>query len=240
MNHPQYGAAMLPSAPMFAAAGPVPAGRWLGLGMLCVIVLGIYSNFQLQGQLFAAPGFLSNAAGMPLHVGAIALIGMLTGALSLAIAAALRGLYGQQQPWLSRFYLALAIAALATTLVEGSLVIAMRTMSETFIASGSDSAAFEPARALLRGLRNGIHYTDKLLSGVSVVLMFLLLYRAHAIPRTLAAAGMLAGFLQWVSISRGLFGMEVMTALLAPLGVVFLATSGWLLVKGLNGLKARS
>lgn len=233
MNHNNSGAAALPTAPLFLPVGAVPAGRWLGLGMLLVIVLGIYSNFQLQGQVFAAPGFLANAAGMPLHVGAIAMIGLVVGLISLAIAAALRGLYGQQQPLLSRFYLALVVAGLATTLIEGSLVMAMRTLSEAFLASGSDSTAYEPARALLRGLRNGIHYSDKLLGGISVAMMFLLLYRAHAIPSALAVAGMLAGVLQWISIGRALFGMEVMHELLAPLGLVFMATSVWLMVKGL-------
>lgn len=230
-------AATQPASPLFAPAGQpgsaVPAGRWLGLGLLLTFGLGVYSNFQLQGQVFAAPGFLLRAAGMPLQVGLIVMLGLLAALTGLAIAAALRGLYGQQQPLLSRCYVALLAAALATSLFEGTLVLAMRSLSVAFLASGGDGNAYEPARALLAGLRNGVHFPDKLLGGFGVALMYLLLYRARAIPRLLALAGMLAGVLQWIAVARELFGLDVMHALLFPLGLVYPLTGLWLLLRGL-------
>lgn len=219
-------------APM-ANATPLQAGRWLGLGLLANFGLGIYSNFQLQEQVFAAPGFMLRAAGMPLQVGMIVLIGLATALLSLLIAAFLRGNYGRRQPLLSRCYLALAAAALATSLFEGTLVLAMRSLSADFLASGADSAVYEPARALLRGLRNGIHFPDKLLGGLGVFLMYMLLYRARAMPRLLGAAGMVACLLQWVAVGRELFGLPVMPLLLLPLGLAYPLAGLWLLLRGL-------
>lgn len=210
-------------------------GRWLGLGLLLSFGLGIWSNFQLQPQVFAAPGFLLRAAGMPLQVGMIAMAGLVTAVIALVIAAALRGLYGTQQPLLTRCHVAMVAASLATTLFEGTLVLAMRSVSEAFLASGADSTAYEPARAVLRGLRDGVHFADKLLGGICVVLMYLLLYRARAIPRLLAAAGMLAGMLQWIAVARGLFGLEVLHVLLVPLGLAYPLTGLWLLARGLEG-----
>lgn len=212
---------------------PLQSGRWLGLGLLCTFGLGIYSNFQLQEQVFAAPGFMLRAAGMPLQVGMIVLIGLAMALTTLAIAAFLRGSYGQQQPLLSRCYMALAAAALATSLVEGTLVLAMRSLSADFLASGADSAVYEPARALLRGLRNGVHFPDKLLGGLGALLMYALLYRAHAIARPLAVAGMAACLLQWLAVGRELFGLPVMPILLLPLGLVYPLTGLWLLLRGL-------
>ncbi|WP_219116033.1 DUF4386 family protein [Janthinobacterium sp. UMAB-56] len=201
--------------------------------MLLTFGLGIGSNFQLQAQVFAAPGFLLRAAGMPLQVGLIVLLGLLTALIGLAIAAALRGLYGEQHPLLSRCYVALLAAVLATSLFEGTLVLAMRSLSVAFLASGADGHAYEPARALLAGLRNGVHFPDKLLGGMGVALMYLLLYRARAIPPLLALAGMLAGVLQWIAVARELFGLDVMHSLLLPLGLVYPLTGLWLLLRGL-------
>ncbi|MBE3024769.1 DUF4386 family protein [Janthinobacterium sp. GW458P] len=223
--------------PLFAsplqAGRAVLQGRWLGLGLLCIFSLGIWSNFWLQEQVFAAPGFLSRAGGMPLQVVLIVMLGLLTALTGLAVAAALRGLYGEQQPLLSRCYVALVAAALATSLFEGALVLAMRSLSVAFLASGADGNAYEPARALLAGLRNGLHFPDKLLGGIGVTLMYLLLYRARAIPPLLALAGMLAGVLQWTAVARELFGLDVMHALLVPLGLVYPLTGLWLLLRGL-------
>ena len=127
----------------------------------------------------------------------------------------------------------LCVAALATSLFEGTLVLAMRSLSAAYLAAGADALAYEPARALLAGLRNGVHFPDKLLGGLGVTLMYLLLYRAAAIPRTLAVAGMLAGVLQWIAVARELFGLDVMHALLLPLGLVYPLTGLWLLLRGL-------
>jgi len=78
-----------------------------------------------------------------------------------------------------------------------------------------------------------VHFPDKLLGGLGVTLMYLLLYRAAAIPRPLAVAGMLAGVLQWIAVARELFGLDVMHALLFPLGLVYPFTGLWLLLRGL-------
>ena len=225
--------AALPSTPPLQPGAAVPPGRWLGLGLLCIFGLGIWSNFWLQEHVFAAPGFLSRAAGMPLQVGLIVMLGLLTALMGLGIAAALRGLYGARQPLLSRCYVALVAAALATSLFEGTLVLAIRSLSVAFLASGADGNVYEPARALLAGLRNGVHFPDKLLGGLGVTLMYLLLYRARAIPRLLAVAGMLAGVLQWIAVARELFGLDVMHALLIPLGLAYPLTGLWLLLRGL-------
>lgn len=208
-------------------------GRLLGLGMLIAFGLGMYSNFQLQNELFAAPGVLVRAAAMPLHIGAAVLIGLITAVISVTIAVALRGLYGHHHPLLSRCFLALVTAGLASSLFESSLFLTMRDVSEAFLAAGSNTEAFEPARALLRGLRNGAHYPDKLLGGICVTLMYLLMFRVRAIPRWLAIAGIVAGVLQWIAVARELFGLDVIYALLAPLALVYPLTGLWLLARGL-------
>jgi len=93
MSRNREGAAALPSlaagtplsgtAPLRGAtrSQALLMGRLLGLGMLVAFGLGMYSNFQLQNELFAPPGFLFRAAGMPLHVGALVLIGLVTAAM---------------------------------------------------------------------------------------------------------------------------------------------------------------
>jgi hypothetical protein len=227
-------------APLPSAAGAAAgsnyrhAGRWIGAAMLLSFAAGMFSNFQLQRELFAAPGFLVQAAGQPLAVGAMVLLGIVTGLLSLAVATILRGLYRERQPVLTLFIVALVSAGLAINVLEGATLLGMRSVSEAYLAAGAGAdAAFEPARQVLRGLRNGIHFPNKMLGGFGVLLIFALLLRQRALPRWLAGFGMLAAGLQVFTIMQEVFGRDVNLLLLAPLALAYPATALWLLARGL-------
>lgn len=226
-----------PPTPGAATALAIPGyrnpGRWIGVLMLLGFAAGMLSNFALQSELFKAPGFLLQAAGQTLEVGLIALLGMVTGLLSLATASILRRVYGERMPLLTAFFFALVAAGLAINVLEGATVLAMRSLSEDYLAAGAGAeTAFEPARQLLRGLRNGIHFPNKLLGGFGVLLMFALLLAQRGLPRGLAGFGVLAAALQMFAIAQELFGREVNMLLLAPLALVYPASALWLLVRG--------
>jgi hypothetical protein len=210
------------------------AGRWIGAAMLLSFAAGMFSNFQLQRELFAAPGFLVQAAGQPLVVGAIVMLGVITGLLSLAVATILRRLYGECRPLLTLFLVALVTAGLAVNLLEGATLLGMRSLSEAYLAAGAGAESDEPARQVLRGLNNGIHFPNKLLKGFGVLLMFALLLRQRGLPRWLAGSGILAASLQMIAIARDLFGGEVNLLLLAPLALAYPVTAVWLLARGLR------
>ena len=91
----------------------------------------------------------------------------------------------------------------------------------------------------MRGLRTGLHFSTKTFEGVNLLAFYLLLMRAKAVPRPLASVGMAAAVLQMFAVGGPLFGNDVNYMLLAPIGVVYLATALWLLVRGLLPPAAR-
>ncbi|WP_430455071.1 DUF4386 family protein [Rheinheimera sp.] len=219
--------------PAMPATSALTQGRLVGFGMLVSFALGMYSNFQLQSDLFSNGGFMVQAGQQPALVGIIVVLGLITGLISLAIAASVRQRMGPQMPVLSRCYLLLVTAGFAMSQVEHTVLLAMRPVSEAFLAVGPQAAAsFELVRELLGGLRNGIHFPDKLVGGLSVFLLFFLLKHARVIPAPLAFAGMVAAACQMCTILRELFGYDIIYALLAPLALIYPATGFWLLIKG--------
>ena len=73
--------------PAMLATSALTQGRLVGFGMLVSFALGMYSNFQLQSDLFSNGGFMVQAAQQPSLVGIIVVLGLITGLISLAIAA---------------------------------------------------------------------------------------------------------------------------------------------------------
>ena len=173
------------------------AGCWIGAAMLLSFAAGMYANFGLQRELFAAPGFMLQAAGQPVVVGVIVMLGIIAGLLTLSVATVLHRLYGQSRPRLTLFLVVLVGASLAINVLEGATLLAMRSLSEAFVAAGAGAeSTFQPARQVLRGLRNGIHFPAKLLGGFGVLLMFVLLLRQRGLPPALAGFGLFAAGLQ--------------------------------------------
>ena len=219
--------------PAMPAASGMTQGRLVGAGLLVSFFLGMYSNFQLQSDLFSNGGYMVQAGQHPWLIGTIVVLGLVTGLIYLAIAATVRQRMAAQMPVLSLCYLLLVTAGFAMNQVEHTVLLTMRPISEAFLAAGPEAAAkFELVRELLSGLRNGIHFPDKLVGGLSVFLLFFLLKRARVIPPALALAGMVAAVCQMSTILRQLFGYDIIYALLAPLALVYPATGIWLLIHG--------
>jgi Domain of unknown function (DUF4386) len=209
-------------------------GRWVGWAMFGCFFLELVSTFRLQDELFSGGGFLANAATHPLDVGLIIVMGLLSGALSVWVAATLCGRYGALFPSLAWTYFALVVATLAAAVIELATFVAMRNLSELYVAAGPDPGTrFETARAVVRGLRNGMHFSGKLLGGAGVLAFFVLLFKARIAPSWISVFGALAAVSQMVSVALPLFGGDVVYPMLAPLGLASAATFVWLIVKGL-------
>jgi hypothetical protein len=209
-------------------------GRWIGAAILATFVIGMVSNFKLQTDLFAGDGLLVNAAAHPLKIGLIAVLGLATNLALLAVAAALTAHVGRAYPVHATTYCLLVGAGLAIAAVEYSTLLAFRTVSEQFASAGAPpDTAYQVAKKLLSGLRNGVHFLHVTLGGASVFAFFALLYRARLVPSALALFGIAAALVQMFAVGRPLFGLDVIYPLLAPLALAYVATAVWLLVKGL-------
>jgi hypothetical protein len=186
------------------------AGRIAGALLIAQGIGGFVVNFVLLQPAIDAPGFLVNAAPHALRVGAAALLGILTGALALAI----------------------AITVLPVLpAVESGTMMSLMSLSKAYVDSGADAASFDGLRRIVAASRNWAHYTNLAIGGLTLSIFYIALFRFALIPRALAAFGLLAVALQIVTISRPFFGAPVVFFLLAPLGLANLSVALWLLIK---------
>lgn len=209
------------------------AGRIAGALIIVQMIGGMLTNFVLLAPVTAPPGFLVNAAPHALRVGALALLGIVMGGFTAAIAITVFPVFRKYSERMALGLFALAIAALSLAVFENGTVMSMLTLSKAYAASSSaDPAAFEGLRGVVASSRNWAHFTHLIIGGSTFFVFYATTFRFALIPRALAAFGMLAVALQIATVSMPFFGVRVVFALLAPVGIAHLALAAWLMVKG--------
>jgi len=218
---------------------PLARSRWfdsrhlIGGLMLLSFALGIVSNFALQPLAWGKEGFLPAAAGQGAAIATAVLMDLSLALIGLWISVLLRQRYGSSQPLLTLFCLALSAAELSLCLVEGSAMMTMRSLSASYLAHPQLAEAYTPVAELLKGLRNGLHYSGKAFGGLGLLLFLVLLARAAALPRMLLGLMLAATLLQIVTVAQGFVGQEANLLMLAPLGLLYPVAAAWLLWRGL-------
>ncbi|MGH8185939.1 MAG: DUF4386 family protein, partial [Steroidobacteraceae bacterium] len=172
-------------------------GRRTGILILAQILGSPVINLVLLPPVFAPPGFLVNAAAHPLQPGFAALIGLATGAVSVAVAILALPLFRQYSEAMALWVLALGIVGMSLAVVENSTVMSMLSYSQAYAAAGTaDAATFEAMRVIVASSRNWAHYTHLIVGGAMFLVFYSVLYRFALIPRVLAGFGVLAVALQ--------------------------------------------
>jgi hypothetical protein len=211
------------------------AGRAAGLLLLAQGIGAALTNFVLPQPAFAAPGFLVNASPHALRLGASVLLGIVTGALALAIAITVLPILRKYSERMAFAFLALATAAMALAVVENGTVMSLLSLSKAYAASnGAEPALFEGLRGVVAASRNWAHFTHIVVGGATVFVFYAALYRFAMVPRALAGFGMAAFALQIATVSMPFFGIPVRFALLAPAGIANLALAAWLVGRGFS------
>jgi hypothetical protein len=209
-------------------------GRIVGVLFLVQTALAPLTNFWLfVPALNAPPGFLVNAAANSGQVYVGVLLLTVTGALWIAIAVTALPVLRQYSHSLALWFLALAIVSFCGLLVEGFAVRTMLALSQEYSrTAGADAALFAAPAALARSLRSAAHYTNLLLSGASLLLLYGALYRHALIPRVLSVLGLVAVVALLVGALIPLLGQPTVMQLFMPMGLAQLALVLWLIVKG--------
>jgi hypothetical protein len=217
-------------------------GRIVGALLLAKLIAGPIENFTLMGPIVAKPdGFLVNAAAHPLNLPFAVMLSFVLCLATLAIMAVSYPLFRRHAPQLALWFVALSIIGVATSLVENITMMSMQSLSLAYTAAvGASPELYQGLKGVVGAARNWAHYTNLLVGGCGLFVMFLLLYRARLVPRLLAGFGLATALLQMYSIGRPFFGAPVMFELLMPMGLTFLATSGWLLWKGFAEQETRA
>jgi hypothetical protein len=208
------------------------AGRIAGAMMIAQGIGGYVTNFALLRPVLAPPGSLVNAAPHAFEVGLSAVLGILAGAIGLAIAITVLPVLRQFSERMALAFVAIGAVALSLATVENGTLMSLLSLSKAYAASGADPAAFEGLRGVVAASRNWAHFTHIAIGGATLLVFYIALYRFRLVPRVLAAVGLVACALQITSVTRPFFGGEVIFFLLAPLGLANLAVALWLMIKG--------
>lgn len=211
----------------------IKTGRIIGVLLLIQVVFGILDNFVFTAPLFGKPGFLINAAPHADQIAMSALLGIVMGVLSLAIASLLYPLFKTYSQPLALFYFGLVTVGVALTVVENTKIMSMLSLSQAYIAAGTtQDALYQGLRVVVKDARNWTHYLSLLVSGVTIFTFYLTTMRFNLIPRVLSAFGLVAAVSQLTAIAMPLFGHEVDFRLIAPLGICEIVLGIWLIAKG--------
>ncbi len=200
-----------------------------------MIVGGVVGNFVLTAPVFAAPGYLVNAAAHPLNLTLSALVGIATGLFALGIAITTFPIIRRHSESLALWLVSIAIVNLALAAVEHTALLSLVTLSNAYNAAPApDEALFQALRGVVSAARNWAHYVHLVISGGMLFVFFVALFRLTLVPRAFAAVGIVATLLQMTGVAMPLFGRPVVFPLLAPMGLAIAATAAWLLWRGFS------
>jgi hypothetical protein len=218
----------------------VRAGRIIGVLILLQMVGGVMVNFVLEAPLFAAPGFLVNAASHSLQIGLAVVVGLIMEALWLGIAITAFPVFYQRTRTMALWLVALAGVVLAVAVVENAAVMSMVSASQAYAkANAAQREQLETVRAVVAAARNWPHFLARMLDGVTIFVLYVVLYRFALVPRAIAGFGLIAAVLMVAGVAMPLFGHDVVFPLLAPLGLSQLILAVWLLAKGFRDRRQR-
>jgi hypothetical protein len=182
------------------------------------------------------------AGNDPAHAALVRLAVMLLfigGAIPIAITVTARPIFRQYIPALMVWLLGFAVANFALQCVENAAWMSMFNLSQAYgRAAGGELDFYSLLAASVRWNWKWVHYTHLLVMVSWMFIFFVALWRSALLPRAFAALGMLTALMQITGISLPQFipyPTPPMIVMGLPLGIVYLASSIWLMVKGLKG-----
>ena len=214
----------------------IRAGRIIGVLIIIQMVGGVMVNFVLEAPLFGAPGFLVNAASHSQQIGLAVVLGLILEASWVGIAITAFPVFYQRSRTMALWFFALAVVVLAVAVVENAAVMSMVSVSQAYAkASAAQREQLETVRVVVASARNWPHFLARIFDGLTLFVLYAVLYRFALIPRVLAGFGLIAVVLQVAGVGMPIFGHDVIFPMLAPLGLSQLILAVWLLTKGFRG-----
>jgi hypothetical protein len=209
-------------------------GRVLGVLFVVQASLAPVVNFALLAPAMSAPpGFLANAAASSTQVFVAVLLLLVTGAISVGSAILAFPVFRRYSNAMALWYLALAVVGFSGVVVEGIALRSMLALSQEYVAAGgADAALFQTVGVVARSFRISAHYTNLFLSGVTLVVFYITMFRFSLIPRALSAFGLLTVASMIAGALIPLFGYPTVMQMFMPMGLSHLALSLWLIVRG--------
>jgi hypothetical protein len=216
---------------------PVTTGRTIGILLLVHLATGLMTPYIILRPLNEPLTFAGNdptQAGLVRFAVILLFIG---GAIPIAIAVKAWPVFRQHIPALALWLLVFAGANFVMQCMENAAWMSMFTLSQQHAtAVAADAGVYTIISASVRSYWKWVHYTHLLVMVSWMFLFFVALWRLTLVPRVLAGLGLLTTLMQITGITLPQFipyPTPPMAVMGVPLAFVYVATSVWLMVKGL-------
>jgi hypothetical protein len=203
-------------------------GRIIGLLLLIQLIIGIAVNFVMIMPVYSAPGFLINAAEYTMQIRVSVLMALILGLISLAIALFSLKAFKKYSLTMALLFLALTVVGFSITAFENASLLSMLSLSNLNLAS--DDITW----IAIKSFKNAAHYISLIISGLSLLVFYLILFRFNLVPKVFSILGLTASSLQLVAVSMPILGYSIIMLMIAPMALSHLSISLWLIIKGLK------
>jgi hypothetical protein len=209
-------------------------GRIAGILLLAqaLIAIPVYTEIGMMSSVIS-PDFLVQAAANAFKIRTALVLTFLLGGVTLAVALVVLPVFRAASERMFWLYFGLCVAGLATAALESVVVREMLAMSINYQQSGK-AAIYETLAPVVHSEWSAAHFFNLASGHVKALVFFLILYRFRFIPRLLAGIGVIAAVLSTSGTTAALLGVPFSYLMIAPTGLVQLATTLWLIWKGFS------
>lgn len=209
-------------------------GRIAGILLLAqaLIAIPVYTEIGMMSSIIS-PDFLVQAAGNAAKIRTALVLTFLLAGVTLAVALVALPVFRPASERMFWLYFGLCVAGVATAATESVVVREMLAMSINYPQSGR-AVIYEALAPAVRSEWSAAHFFNLASGHVKALVFFLILYRFRFIPRLLAGIGVIATVLSTAGATAALVGVQFSYLMIAPAGLVQLATTLWLIWKGFS------
>jgi Domain of unknown function (DUF4386) len=210
-------------------------GRLVG-GLTFLQLVGLIVPFVLLLPIVTPPAYLADAAASSTRIRAGVLLLAVNGAVTIGISIAAWPTLRRTSEALALWLVVLGALMLGVQMVDNIHILSMLSLSQAHAAAGASADSLRDVATAIGTTRRWAHLSELLVIDAWILVFYLSLIRARALPRLLSAFGLLTVAAHFVAIPLpGFLGLRAVAEAGMPMALSHVATAGWLVAKGLGG-----
>jgi hypothetical protein len=210
-------------------------GRLVG-GLTFLQLVGLIVPFVLLLPIVTPPGaYLADASASSTRIRAGVLLLLVNGVVTIGISIAAWPALRRTSEALALWLLVLGALMLGIQMVDNVHILSMLSLSQAHSAAGAAADSLREVATAVGATRRWAHLSELLVIDAWILVFYLSLIRARALPRLLSAFGLLTVAAHFVAIPMpGFLGLHAVVEAGMPMALSHVATAGWLVAKGLG------
>ena len=160
---------------------------------------------------------------------------LVNGAVTIGISIAAWPVLRRTSEALALWLVVLGALMLGVQMVDNIHILSMLSLSQAHAAAGATADSLREVAIAIGTTRRWAHLSELLVIDAWILVFYLSLIRAGALPRLLSAFGLLTVAAHFVAIPLpGFLGLRAVVEAGMPMALSHVATAGWLVARGLG------